>query len=758
LRAIKCTNEGSPVLKFLPGRVDEGGSARIGRQAELPRPAGSPTIPPLIHAAVPPALASVSYDPWVVALSYLIASLAAYVALDLARRVHTPDRVMAMGWWAAGSMTMGTGIWSMHFVGMLALKLPFAVGYDYLVTGASWVAAVAVSAIALHIAGRRQLNGRSLAVGALAMGGGICVMHYTGMAALALDPGIRWDWTLVAASAGIAVAASAVALLIFFWLRRLTEAAARLWQGVAALVMGAAIAGMHYTGMAAAGFAEGTLCLSAGQLRGDNLTLLISAASMLLLTQTLLASLLDARMQSKASTLARSLRAANEELQDLAFRDVLTGLANRLLFDDRAAHAAEVCKREGAGLAVLFVDLDGFKPINDSFGHEAGDEVLRQVARRLEAQARSTDTVARVGGDEFVLLLEGRPDAATAAQVAERIIEALSQPVQVGGRGLRLSGSVGIAMFPMDGPREMLMAHADSAMHAAKRAGGGSYAFFQPHMAADAREQVELQRDLRLALEQGGQLELHYQPKVRAADGCIAGVEALLRWRHPARGLLGPGLFVPVAERFGLIGTLGHWVIDEACRQVAAWRDQGLRLGVAINLSAHQLRQDDLVQRVEQALARHALDPAQLTFEITESAAVEDGEEAMHAFQRLGGLGVHLSIDDFGTGYSSLSYLRRLHAGQLKIDRSFVHDVASSADARAIVQAVVQLAHSLGLSVVAEGVETQAQRDALKALQCDELQGYLFARPLTAQVLAEWALDAQKPAALKFSPSAFVEA
>ena len=706
---------------------------------------------------MPPAFAATTYDPWVVALSYLIASLASYVALDLARRVHTNDQVMALGWWAAGSMTMGTGIWSMHFVGMLALKLPFAVGYDYLVTGGSWVAAVAVSAIALHIAGHRQLNGRSLAIGALAMGSGICVMHYTGMAALTLEPGIRWDWLLVAASAGIAVAASAVALLIFFWLRRLSDAAVRPWQAMAALVMGAAIAGMHYTGMAAAGFPEGALCLSADQLRGSNLTLLISAASMMLLMQAWLASVLDARMQGKASTLARSLLAANEELQDRAFRDGLTGLANRLLFDDRVAHAVAGCMREGASLAVLFVDLDGFKPINDSFGHDAGDQVLRQVAQRLEAQARAIDTVARVGGDQFVWLLEGRPDAAAAAQLAQRILDVLSQPMQAGGRELRLSGSVGIAMFPQDGPREKLLAHADSAMRAAKRAGGSIYAFFQPHMAAGAREQVELQRDLHLALEQGGQFELHYQPKVRAADGLVTGVEALVRWRHPARGLVEPGAFIPVAERFGLIGTLGHWVIGEACRQLAAWRDQGLRLGMAINLSAHQLRQDDLVPRVEQVLARHGLDPALLTFEITESAAVEDGEETMQAFERLGRLGVQLSIDDFGTGYSSLSYLRRLQAGQLKIDRSFVQDLASSADARAIVQAVVQLAHSLGLSVVAEGVETEAQRDVLQTLCCDELQGYLYARPVPAQVLGEWARDVRRPAALRFEPWAFAE-
>ena len=698
---------------------------------------------------------AVRYDLWIVALSYLIASFASYVALDLAKRVRTPDRAMALGWWIGGSLAMGTGIWSMHFVGMLALSLPFAVGYEYVVTALSWVAAVFVSAIALYVASRNRLNALRLAGGATAMGAGICAMHYTGMVALDMAPGIRWDAWLIVASATIAVTASAVALLIFFWLRRLTGSAARRWQFVAALVMGAAVCGMHYTGMAAAAFPVGTVCLSANALRGDSLGLLVSAASIALLTLTMFTSAIDSRMQGKAATLAASLQTANTELQQLAFRDALTGLPNRLLFDDRVSSAVERSTRDGAPLAVLFVDLDGFKPINDSFGHAFGDDVLREMARRLSAQARATDTVARVGGDEFVLLLEGSPDTTGTAQIAQRIIDALSAPV-TGEHEVRLSCSVGIAMYPSDGPRDQLMAHADAAMYAAKRAGGSTYAFFEPHMNAGVREQIELQRDLRLAIERG-ELELYYQPKISAGQGTITGAEALARWRHPTRGMIGPALFIPVAERFGLIGALGNWVIEEASRQVRAWLDQGLRVRVAINLSVHQLRQDDLVQRVERALSRHRLDPSLLTFEITESVAMEDAEGTLQVFDRLGRIGVKMSIDDFGTGYSSLSYLRRLQASQLKIDRSFVQDLESSADARAIVEAVVRLAHALGLSVVAEGVETNAQRDVLTALRCDELQGFLFAKPMPPQVMADWATDIARPLEPKFTASAFTD-
>ena len=699
---------------------------------------------------------AVHYNLWIVGLSFLIASFASYVALDLAQRVRTTDQLLARGWWIGGSAAMGTGIWSMHFVGMQAASFPFAVGFGYAVTALSWVAAVAVSAVALYIASRARLTPMRLALGAVSMGAGICAMHYTGMAAMDMAPGIRWSTGWVAASAVVAVVASAAALMIFFGLRRLSGNAARWGQLAASLVMGAAICGMHYTGMAAAGFPEGSVCLSAGELRGDSLGLLVSVATIVLLTLTMFTSAIDARMQSKAADLAESLQSANSELQQLAFRDALTGLPNRLLFDDRVAVAVERCARDDSALAVLFVDLDGFKPVNDSFGHSFGDEVLREMARRIAVQARTTDTVARVGGDEFVLLLEGNPDTTAIAQIAQRIIDVLNLPFAGGEHEVRLSCSIGVAMYPCDGPREQLMAHADAAMYAAKRAGGSSYAFFEPHMNAGVREQIELQRDLRQAIERG-ELELHYQPKVSSDRNVITGVEALARWQHPVRGMLNPGVFIPIAERFGLINALGNWVIDEACAQVSKWRDQGLRIRVAINLSVHQLRQDDLVQRVEKALHTYHLDPGLLIFEVTESVAMEDAAGTLEAFERLGGIGVKLSIDDFGTGYSSLSYLRQLQVSQLKIDQSFVRDLETSADARAIVKAVVGLAHALNLSVVAEGVETAAQRDVLTALHCDELQGYLYAKPMTAQLMGQWALNIDPPTELQFTNSTFAD-
>ncbi|WP_457445843.1 putative bifunctional diguanylate cyclase/phosphodiesterase [Roseateles sp. P5_E4] len=697
------------------------------------------------------AVLALRFDPAVVVLSYLTAAFASYVALDLAQRVRTPDALVARTWWIAGSLSMGTGIWAMHFVGMLALKLPFLVGYDSAVTLLSWLAAVGVSAIALRVAAGEALTPTRLAVGAISMGAGICAMHYTGMAALVLAPGIQWHWGLVAASVAVATGAAAAALIIFFGLRRLPRAWARWGQLVAALVMGAAVAGMHYTGMAAADIAEGTVCLSADALRGDNLGNLVAGATFALLLLTLITSALDARGQRRTNRLQQSLQAATTELQEIALRDPLTGLANRQLLDDRLQHAAARGHREGARLALLAVNLDGFKPINDSFGLAAGDQVLRETAHRLEGLARGHDTLARLAADEFVLMVEGDVGETTLAQIAQRLLDALAEPMTgvpgAGSQPLRLSASVGIALYDGSGPGEALVAQADSAAQAVKRAGGNGFAFFEAHMQAGVREQVELARDLRatLAGETGsGRLALHYQPKIATAQGEVRGVEALLRWQHPQRGAISPVVFVPVAERFGLIVPLGDWVIKESCRQIALWREAGLQMRVAINLSVQQLRQPDaLVRRFEEALAQYGVDARQLTCEITESVAMDDATATERSLQRLAELGLCLSIDDFGTGYSSLAYLRRLPVSQLKIDRSFIQDLESSADARAIVRAVIELAHALGLQVVAEGVETEGQAEVLRGKRCDKLQGFLFARPMPAEDLTRWAKDAQ---------------
>jgi diguanylate cyclase (GGDEF)-like protein len=476
-----------------------------------------------------------------------------------------------------------------------------------------------------------------------------------------------------------------------------------------------------------------------GDAVSPHLAALLAAFGLFAVAMGLLCVLVDSRTGHRAQALAGSLKRANRRLRELAFRDALTGLPNRLHFEERLDETLDAVGRQPSAMAVLFVDLDGFKAVNESFGHGAGDEVLREVARRLNALAREQDTAARIGGDEFLLLVAAPGSHEAAAAAAQRTLHALTAPYRLpGGSEVRLSCSIGIAVFPEHGPTSRLIANADAAMFAVKRTGGSTYAFYEPRMELDTADQLELQTDLRQAIERG-ELQLFYQPKVDARTRELTGVEALVRWQHPARGAVGPTELIAVAERFGLIGQIGQWVLDEACRQMRAWEATGLRLRVAVNLSAQQLRQDDVVQRIRRTLEAHRVDASLLTVEITESVAMEDTQATLRAFAQLARAGVALAIDDFGTGHSSLAYLRTLPARQLKIDRSFVADLGVSGDAMAVVDAVIRLAHALGLRVVAEGVETEVQRDILQHLDCDEFQGYLFARPMSAERLALWA-------------------
>jgi diguanylate cyclase (GGDEF)-like protein len=708
-----------------------------------------------------------SYSAVTVVVSVLIAAFASYVALDLARRVRSQDRRIARDAWLAGSVAMGTGIWAMHAVGMLAFSLPIVLGHAKLLTGLSWVVAVGASAVALAIAGRGSPTPRRLAGASLAMGAAICATYGLGIAALGIAPGIVWNPGWLAASAAIAVVAAAVALSIFFLLRKAGDGRRPGHHVAAALVMGLAISGTHYAAMAAASFPEGAVSRSALALSGSDLGTLVAFAVAGLLALTLFISVFDHRLRGRMAQHAASLKQSNaqlqlaiEQLQKQALLDVLTGLPNRLLFEDRLKHALARIARPGVRaqprLGVLFIDLDGFKAVNDAFEHAAGDAVLKETARRLLLAARDSDTVARVGGDEFLLLMEDLPGLPDAVALARRLVAVLAQPFDIAGRQIAISASVGVVLYPDHGAADKLIAHADAAMDAAKRAGGNTSAVFESRMGSGGPDQLSLQNDLRHAIELN-QLTLHYQPKMDGQRGQIRGVEALLRWTHPTRGPVSPVVFIPLAERFGLIGAIGNWVIDEACRQMEAWADDGVRMRVAINLSVHQLREEDLVARIREALRRHAIAPSQLLCEITESIAMEDIATTQGAFDELSQLGVFLSIDDFGTGYSSLSYLRRLPAQQLKIDRSFVNDLESSSDARAIVDAVVHLAHALDLKVVAEGVETAGQRDILLGLGCDELQGYFFARPMTAADLLAWALRRAPDGSADFSASVMQE-
>ncbi len=431
-------------------------------------------------------------------------------------------------------------------------------------------------------------------------------------------------------------------------------------------------------------------------------------------------------------------RRLEQELRRKAFYDSLTGLANRALFQDRLAKAIEVAQR-GPSPAVLMIDLDGFKEVNDTLGHVAGDRLLVEVAGRIKDCLRAGDTAARVGGDEFAVLLED----ATAAGVeglAERIITACREPVRLGDREILAQASIGIALRTPDmGDGDAMVQCADAAMYAAKATGGNHSETYDPVTHAGVRGRLELAADLRGCVERG-ELELHYQPIVATDSGRIVGLEALVRWRHPKHGMIPPDRFIPVAEQTGMIVSLGRWVLQTACRQAVEWQHRHPSdppLYVSVNLSARQIRQSALISEVEVALQASELDPACLFLEVTETALVSDFEETVEILHKLKGLGVKLSIDDFGTGYSSLTYLRRLPVDVVKIDRSFVGGITTSPDEWSLAVAIFKLVRSLSLKTVAEGVEAAAQLAHLRALGCDFAQGYYFAKPQPAAALEE---------------------
>jgi diguanylate cyclase len=457
---------------------------------------------------------------------------------------------------------------------------------------------------------------------------------------------------------------------------------------------------------------------------------------------------LEAHVESLEQVIAartEKLEAANLQLRHLATHDALTGLPNRVLLDDRLAQAIAHADRDAQQFAVLMLDLDRFKLINDSFGHRSGDAVLNEVARRLQGLVRSIDTVARVGGDEFVLVISPSPARADAEEIGRRANDMLSAPIQVEGVDLRVSSSIGIAFYPTDGgSAESVLAHADAAMYFAKERGRNNYQCFGPGMKSMALERVSLESELHQALKLQ-QFELFYQPKVDTASGDIHSAEALIRWRHPQRGLIVPMQFIPLAEECGLIHEIGAWVLREACRQCAVWQRAGQPpLRVAVNVAASQFRRGDLLEVVRSALQQAQLDPRFLEIELTESAVMTNPEDSAAVLEQLSRMGVLVSVDDFGTGYSSMSYLRRFPIDKLKIDRSFIAELTTRADDASIVQAIVSLAHGLRLKVVAEGVETLEQLKFLQSVGCDQYQGYHFSEPLPAAEFAELVTRWQK--------------
>ncbi|MPW08011.1 EAL domain-containing protein [Paraburkholderia sp. CNPSo 3155] len=673
-----------------------------------------------------------SYNLWLVAISFAVATLASYTALDLTGRIFLlASARRRQAWRLGGALALGVGIWSMHFVAMLAFSLPIPLGYDLGLTAYSLALAIGASYLALFLTTQQRLTPARLLAGGVVMGIGIAGMHYTGMAALRMAPAIHYQPVWFAASITIAIGASSAALWMARALSNEHERHIARKRLAAALVMGVAISGMHYTAMAAADFAPGAICGAANDMDAQWL----ATAVILLTFAVLIVTLMLSRFDVRTTFLLGAVSKLNGQIVRLATLDALTGLPNRATLTERIERAISGARRQRTSFAVLFMDLDGFKTINDSLGHSAGDAVLSAFAQRLQQCVRSSDTVARLGGDEFVVLAEHLTSGDDAAALADGVLERMRQGTWSDEQPLQVMPSIGIALYPRDGDSvETLLQHADAAMYEAKRAGRGTYRFFERSMNEAATRTLQIQQVLHDAFA-NERFSLVFQPKFQRGGDALAGAEALIRLHDPELGALTPAEFIPVAERSGQIVQIGYWVVRETCRRIRGWIEQGLpAMKVAINLSPRQLLQPDLVETILEIVRTEGVACEQIMFEITESVAMQDAARTVDVIRAFQASGFDISIDDFGTGYSSLAYLQRFQVKQLKIDRFFTHGLdANGAAGSAIVSAIIALAHSLEMDVVAEGVETQSQLDKLRSMMCDEMQGYLLGKPVSAE-------------------------
>ncbi|UKS24681.1 EAL domain-containing protein [Paenibacillus sp. HWE-109] len=786
-----------------------------------------------------------SYDMELVIFSYIVAVLASYTVLDLVDKISNARGRYKGLWLLFGAIAMGMGIWSMHFVGMLAFSLTVPIAYDLSTVIQSVLVAIVASFAALYVVCRNELTWRQLLLAGALLATGISAMHYIGMAAMEID--ITYRPVYVVLSIVIAIVASIAALWLSFYFRQGTGSR-KIWEKLGSgLIMGAAIVGMHYTGMQAAQFHLGMKStLSAGMVLDQKfLAYFIIGGTMLTLGLSLFGIFISNRLTRKDTELLenekwyrslfennqdgiitvdlnyrikgfnsaitkltglsnewfqnqsisslyplivqedqertrefllRSLggeiqryetvivhqngdnvnvsvinvpvildgkvvgnniiarditmeKQAKDRIEHQAYHDELTGMPNRRMFNQVLTQMIE---SKPKSFAVMVMDIDRFKMINDSLGHTYGDLFLQEMCERIQQSISGFQVIlARMGGDEFTLLYEN-DNSEDITALAERIIRVIALPYRLKENDFYVTASIGIAQFPFDGVDAVqLLKNADTAMYEVKKNGKNGFQFYSHELNEHLQEKIELENDLRKAIP-NDELFVYYQPQIRTGDSQMIGVEALVRWGHPTKGTISPGVFIPIAEETGMIYELGTWVLREACRQMKQWHDAGGPLiPVSVNLSTQQFHQSHLIDYIKDILEETGLEPQYLELEITESMMM-DPTISSHILNELTAYGIRISLDDFGTGYSSLSYLKLLPIHKLKIDRSFIRDITENENDKAIVSTIISMAQYLKMDVIAEGIETKEQLDILMDNDCQKIQGYYFSRPLPA--------------------------
>ena len=663
--------------------------------------------------------------------SVLVAVIACYIAISLRelliRKVSRRDEKLIL---FGSGLFWGLAIWALHFWEMLAYHLLPGHAFDLDLSAASYLIAALASTFAVWLTSRPTLPVPRLVLGAVLMGLGIAGMHYTGMMGLTLNGyTVSYQPLLVISSVLIGISGSG----LVFWLAYKYQRAVQrhpLFKLAVSILMVLAIAGMHYTAMTGAvlyidnGYLRVLEHYQAGQ---DALLFTIILITCLVLVAAFLIAILEQRLEERSLQLLE----VNKELASLAVQDNLTRLPNRLFLLDYAQNLFLKHRTEHGKFAFLYLDLDRFKAINDAFGHHVGDQLLIQVAARIRYYLGGNTKLLRIGGDEFLLIME-QTDQAQAERCAEKVLNLVQDSYLIAGKEINISGSIGIALYPEHGENlQDLLINADAAMLLSKEQGRNTYAVFNYSVhQLEAQSQSKLINDLYKAVEEN-QFILYYQPKFSTKNYTVCGVEALIRWQHPTLGLLSPNMFIEGAEKTGLIIPMGYWALEEACRQIQLWEQGGISFcPIAVNLSVLQFEHKKLFEVLEGLLHKYQIRPDNLIIEITESTAMHHIELSIRSFERLRKMGIRLAIDDFGTGHSSFLYLKDLPVDELKIDRGFIVGLKPGAKEEIILESIIQLATRLGLVVTAEGVESPMQAEILTRLGCQQLQGYLLGAPV----------------------------
>ncbi|WP_440058319.1 putative bifunctional diguanylate cyclase/phosphodiesterase [Pseudomonas fragariae (ex Marin et al. 2024)] len=693
--------------------------------------------------ADPPAdvqlLIDCSHNLFLVALAYGVACAACFATLDIGDRVIQVDALKSRRLWKAlGALCLAGGVWAMHFISMLAFQAPLKIAYDLSITLISLLIVLITALVAMRALTVPELTLRRCLISAVVMGVGISVMHYLGMSAMRSTATQYYEPRMFALSILVAVLSSIALLTLPRHLRQYNGMFHQMFRYAVSLLLGAGLLTMHLMGMKALRLVipEGTELHGPATENSQQLGLTIAAIALLIIAGSISAAMADKKLQGKEHDLQRvnalltQLDQARVSLQQVAHYDPLTNLINRRGFNQIFAEKLQEHTYNDGMLAVMFLDIDHFKRINDSLGHDAGDELLKVIADRIRGATRVQDVVARFGGDEFCILLS-IPDYEEARHLAHRVMQKMKETIALAGRRMVMTTSIGIAVFPRDGSTcDELLKHADLALYQSKDKGRNGVNFFNPALKTKASLELQLEEELRNALREGSGLQVYYQPIVDMRTGHVAKLEALVRWNHPHHGLLVPARFIGIAEANGLIAELDNWVLRRACHDLRTLHQEGLeQLIISVNCSALTLGRNELVEEVERAMADADAAPGRLELEVTENALMGNISNTILMLKHIRSLGVSLSIDDFGTGYSSLAYLKRLPLDTLKIDRSFIIDIPQSPQDMEIVQAILVMAHTLRLKVVTEGVETQAQLEFLRQFGSDYVQGYMFSRP-----------------------------